>query len=503
MERITKSLTQLTAPAPSPKCPFRSFFVINAPSRKSRQQAFFMKNPKARSSNCCPFSNKPPVPSLAGKGLSKVAGHKDAKPKYHHVRTPDLAERVLRDDVTFSSLIPRLRCPMRKDWDADTRWFIEQTKNYLIHSDGERHKCLRRAFDKDKMVHDLVRRRYLPWVEETVELLLERSSKAKGAVDICALTMELADRALCKVLGLNDPEPSLLCNIRNWSNIVVKQLGGKFEPGPQHEAFMKAHSFFRGVIERIVESQKTGKPFESRASDGFSSPNLEAVIGKLATNKKVATHHGFDDLATQCVLWMGGGSHNPAILACLTVGLLGEKHGQLEEFRRRFKFCDAKQRRTMLNHLTTEVLRAAGPAEVLIRVATKNVDLFEGSEEPVELFGRRLAVKKGDAVVVHLQEASWRLLGEGPEAKLFDPFRVPVKRKGSGGRAHFAFGYGKHRCMGGELGQAMAEVVVQKLFLAETGPMADSRLVDFKWRRTGTFKQVDACHVSCSPPASL
>jgi len=414
--------------------------------------------------------------------------------KYHHVSDPELVEKVLGDADAFSSLIPRLRCPMKAAWDKSTKWFINQTKNYLIHSDGKRHKCLRKAFEKDKMVPDLVRRRYRPWLEKTVEMLIERavererSGDATGKIDVYDdVSEELADRVLCKVLGFDDPTPSLLHNLRRWAIVVVKELGGKFEPGPQHEAFMESHGFFRSVLERYSDATRSGEAFEKLETDGFSKVNPDGVIGKLVANKKIAGHHDLDDLATQCVLWMGGGSHNPAILSCMTVGLLGQNQSNLEEFRRRYQLCrdDPKGRQALLTNLSTEVLRAAGPAEVLIRVATK----------PVELWPGRPAVRVGDAVVVHLQEASYKLVGPGPEGKTFDPFRVPVKRKRAGMRPHYAFGFGPHRCMGGELGQCMAEVMVEKLYLSESGPLANSRLSKFVWKREGTFKQVKACYV--------
>ncbi len=62
---------------------------------------------------------------------------------------------------------------------------------------------------------------------------------------------------------------------------------------------------------------------------------------------------------------------------------------------------------------------------------------------------------------MHLEEAN-RIMYGSNDVLSYNMFREGIDKD-----IHLAFGYGNHRCMGGETGQLCAEILLEKLFLED------------------------------------
>lgn len=66
-------------------------------------------------------------------------------------------------------------------------------------------------------------------------------------------------------------------------------------------------------------------------------------------------------------------------------------------------------------------------------------------------------------------------------------------------KEHMAFGYGPHRCMGGETGQLQAEVVIEKLLFADViqgkKELSNIKLLEFDWEIQSSFKEIHAIKI--------
>jgi len=276
----------------------------------------------------------------------------------------------------------------------------------LIGDDPPRHGHLRgiinRAFTPRRVAE------LEPWITNAARDLLDAFEPGHETDIVDAFTIPLPVRVIALLLGI--PGDDYL-QFKEWSDAVI---GITSEAGRQSGAAagMEMAAYFARVAE------------ERRKSPGDDL--ISALVAAEVDGEKLAPMEvlGF------CVLLLIAGNETTTNLLSNTFGLLAERPETWARLR---------AERSLVEPMIEESLRYESPVQILIRTATRDVEV-SGSE-----------IKAGESVVISFGAAN-RDPEEFADAEAFMPGRKP--------NTHLAFGYGVHFCLGAPLARLEARVTL-------------------------------------------
>jgi cytochrome P450 len=284
---------------------------------------------------------------------------------------------------------------------------------YVSRSDGEQHDRLRqiahRAFTPRKIAE--LRQSCDRYADDLIVAMLE--SDEGDFVDELAYVLPLM--LIADMLGVPQGERDL---IRNWSNRLGLNRGGS-DP----VALMDAHvalGEFRAYVKDVIAVNRRA-PVES---------NLIAALMDASQDQRMTA----DELAAMFVVLLFAGHETTTNL--IATGLL-ELHRHPDQWR---VLCEAPD---MAPQAVEELLRWVSPIQWTLRVAVEDVDF--GGE----------TIDAGSTVAVGIAAAN-------RDPLIFDgPARLDLRRPEA--KAHIAFGFGTHFCLGASLARLEGEVALRKL----------------------------------------
>ncbi|MGH2633495.1 MAG: cytochrome P450 [Tepidiformaceae bacterium] len=300
-------------------------------------------------------------------------------------------DRVLRDPATFSS----------KGLGGPGGFALP-----LIGDDPPRHGRLRaivnRAFTPRRVAE------LEPWITNAARQLLDAFEPGIDTDLVDAFAIPLPVRVIALLLGI--PGDDYL-QFKEWSDAVIGISDESRRQGGV-SAGMQMAAYFSGVAD---ERRK------SPGDDLISALVAAEVEGEKLTQMEVL---GF------CILLLIAGNETTTNLIGNTFGLLAERPELWARLR-----AD----RALVEPLIEESLRYESPVQLLIRTATRDVEV-SGSE-----------IGAGSSVVISFGAAN-RDPDEFEDAETF----VSDRQKNN----HLAFGYGIHFCLGAPLARLEARVTL-------------------------------------------
>jgi pulcherriminic acid synthase len=238
-------------------------------------------------------------------------------------------------------------------------------------------------------------------------------------------------------LGLGPAEEEIIRNV--YTPIVAFQFNNDGNPDIA-AAGLRAAREARAFLDEVLEQRRR------RPGDDLISDLLAAQVGGEAF-----TH---DEIVSFCVLMLVAGSETTEKVTASMIRNLIDHPDQ---------FAAARADRSLIDRVFAETLRFSPPVHLLLRTAA----------EDVELAG--VSLQAGAEVLCVLGAAN------RDERVFADPERFDIHRNDNAvGKAfiasadHFAFGYGKHFCIGSRLAQIEARVSMNLFF----DHMADIRYAD-------------------------
>jgi len=380
--------------------------------------------------------------------------------KYHHVKDPKIIAAALRDNKRLSSMLPRFRVPedQYEKLPEEIKDVIENGKMWAVFQDGAQHKLLRQSFPHHFMVYDLTRKYNLEWMREYMAQLVHdvvlSSAGPAGAREIDIkrqIAKPASQELLCRVFGLKQANKKLRGLLSDFAD-HSGDTGGRYTVVENMDVYKHGLKVVGEFIDEIDVLLKSG----ATTSPKYDLEN--GLIARLVREKRMDKKW----MRNQCMMWILGGTHNPANLISLTMGIILQHPDQIKKLRRlvREKPEDAP---LYVHRVSSEVLRILPPAQVVVRIAEEDLTL-----------GKKF-IKKGDGVILHLELGNHSKHLGGTE---FDALRVQGNNHNGkykfDQRKHFAFGVGPHRCLGGETGQLLTEVFLENIFLADILPRPPS-----------------------------
>ena len=285
---------------------------------------------------------------------------------------------------------------------------------YMIASDPPDHTRLRtlvmKAFTA-QVVYKLE-----PRIRELANELIDEMRESGERVDLVEkFAGPLPMTILADLLGV---EPSMHASFRRWSNQTTIGIDQELteERRKQLEADTKE---FRDYLENVIAERR-----KQPRDDLFS---------RLILAEESESRLSPEEVLAFTVLLIIAGNETTTNTLGNTILLLAQNPDQMSAVREDPKLLDGA---------VDESLRYYSPVQILFRRVTKDF----------EVAGHRF--REGERVIPMFASAN------RDEAMFPDPDRFDVRRDS---RAHLAFGFGIHRCMGSLLGHFESMVAMQEL----------------------------------------
>jgi cytochrome P450 len=305
-----------------------------------------------------------------------------------------------RDQTTFSS------AAFQQETTAPTLMLVNQDEP----EHARVRKLVSRAFTP-RRVEEL-----RPAVMEMLGALL--SNLPNGEFDaVDAIASELPTRVMLRMLGLPD---SHCPDFKRWSNAFM--LSADLTPAERNRSNVEMVEFFRNLVARRAQELSGGASAEENLLDALLAAELD---GQRLSH---------DEVWRFCFTLVVAGSETTTYFAANVLDALLERPDVFEALR-----AD----RNLVPRLLEEVLRIAGPAQRLFRVATR--DIRVGQAE----------IRKGDWVALFFAAANH------DPAEFPEPTELRLDRPNAG--HHLTWGHGVHYCLGAPLATLEVECLVVAL----------------------------------------
>ncbi|MBD0738613.1 cytochrome P450 family protein [Streptomyces sp. CBMA29] len=335
----------------------------------------------------------------------------------HHVRFPTGDESWLvvgHEEVRAAFVDPRLRNDVRHSADFGDDGLYSVGLN-MLQVDPPDHTRLRTLVAREFTARRVQALR--PRVREAAGALLDDVAAARRADLVAAYAYPLPLTVICELLGVPDMDRAAF---REWSTKVV----ALDEP----EESARAAREMAAYLAELAEGKR-------RLRDAAESDLLHALV---------RDHDGDADdrltpeeLLGMAFLLLVAGHETTVNLIANAVHLLLGNPGQLAAL-----------------HADPELL--AGAVEETLRFESPvPAGTYRYTAEPVELGGARIPA--GARVVLSIAAAN------RDPARFPDPDRFDIHRDAASTRAHLAFGYGLHHCLGAPLARLEANLALRVL----------------------------------------
>lgn len=311
--------------------------------------------------------------------------------------------RAILEDNRFSARHSVQQLGVTQDVDLG----VFATVATLPSTDPPQHTRLRKLVNKGFTPRTVERLR--EWVEEVVEERLAAAAE-RGEMNV--------------VEDLASPLPTL---------VIASMLGIPAEHAPMFKAWsdaiMIAFEGHRCTQEQLDEASQAVKDFDAylRHEIRTRQAGTDDLIVRLREASDDGDFLSEDEVVSTCLLLLVAGNETTTSLITNGMHALLENPAELARLQ-----ADP----SLVPSAVEEFLRLHGPVHMVMRKATEDVEVAGGT------------IPKGDAVAVLLSSANL-------DDRVFDdPDELRIDREPN---AHFAFGKGRHFCLGASLARVEAQ----------------------------------------------
>jgi cytochrome P450 len=296
---------------------------------------------------------------------------------------------------------------------------VKRGQRFFSRMDPPEHDVHRRMLTADFAIKSIEALR--PQVTDLVDRLLDGMRRAGPPADIVtALGEPIPGAMICTLLGLPMSDANFFLDRLNTS------LDYAGTPGEIQAAAADLQEYFTALVD-----ERTRSPREDLTSRLVTVQMAEGLLGR-------------DELARMLWLLLIAGFDTTINVISLGTQLLIEHPDQADDLRAHPELGE---------NAAEELLRYSTVTHnVAVRAATRDFEL--GGQE----------IKAGEGLIAPLAAANW-------DPEVFpEPHRLDLRRPNA--RAHLAFGFGIHQC----LGQALARLELRVLFPELVRRFPDLRL---------------------------
>jgi cytochrome P450 len=316
--------------------------------------------------------------------------------------------------------------------------------NWMVFKDPPEHAHLRRLARAAFAVRTVESLR--PMITRVVDELLDRLETAGQADFVSTFAYPLASTVIANVIGVPAADQQ---RFRGWSEDVAEFIFGSGRPDRRElgvNGVVQLETYFRELLER------------ARRTDA------QTLLGDLARVEETGETLSDDEVVATCAFLLFAGHETTANLIASAVLALSRFP------RERERLCREPR---LIPSAVEEALRFEGPAKLMVRIATADVEM------------RGRTIRSGQRVFL-VQAAANR----DPQ-RFVDPDRFDAAREDND---HYGFGYGIHHCLGAPLARLEAQIALSRLLER----MPRLRVIDDtpRWRRTILMRNLERLHVA-------
>ena len=280
-----------------------------------------------------------------------------------------------------------------------------------------------------------------PYIQETVNDLLQSVQHKKSMDVISDFAFPLASLIIAKILGVPGEDRH---QFREWALSLIQTI----------DFTRSRKALDNGNAITIILRNYFKKLMEKRRQ----SPE-EDLISLLIKEEQQGDRLTDEELLATCILLVIAGHETTVNLISNSILTLLKHPHQMKEL---------KENPSLIENAVEEFLRYESPTQMTARIAS----------EDIEIHGT--TIKKGDQVYILLGAAN-RDPNQFAHAHLLDITRNP--------NPHLAFGYGTHFCLGAPLARLEAQIAIQTLLQQMDNIQLASS--DLPWRKLMGFRSLN------------
>jgi pimeloyl-[acyl-carrier protein] synthase len=279
-----------------------------------------------------------------------------------------------------------------------------------------------------------------PYIQETVNDLLQSVQHKKSMDVISDFAFPLASLIIAKILGVPGEDRY---QFREWALSLIQTI----DFTRSRKALDNGNAItinLRNYFKKLMEKRR-------------QSPE-EDLISLLIKEEQQGDKLTDEELVATCILLVIAGHETTVNLISNSIlTLLKHPHQMMK----------LKENPALIENAVEEFLRYESPTQMTARIAS----------EDIEIHGT--TIKKGDQVYILLGAAN-RDPNQFAHAHLLDITRNP--------NPHLAFGYGTHFCLGAPLARLEAQIAIQTLLQQMDNIQLTSS--DLPWRKLMGFRSL-------------
>lgn len=287
---------------------------------------------------------------------------------------------------------------------------------------------------------------YRPYIEETVNELLNEVENKKGMDVVSDYAFPLASLIIAKILGVPAEERN---QFKEWAVTLIQTIDftrTRMGLANGNDTIRRLLHYFRELITKRKHNPQ---------DDLISMLIKEGQQGDKLTE---------EELLSTCILLVIAGHETTVNLISNSVLSLLNHPEQLVEL---------KQRPSLIERAVEEFLRYESPTQMTARLASEDIE-FNGT-----------TIKKGEQVYILLGAAN-RDPKKFSHANVLDITRNP--------NPHIAFGYGIHFCLGSSLARLEAQIAIQTLLQRLSNLQIATP--DLQWRKLTGFRSLEKLSIT-------
>lgn len=281
---------------------------------------------------------------------------------------------------------------------------------------------------------------YRPYIEETVNELLDGMENKKRMDVVSDFSFPLASLIIAKIIGVPAEERN---QFREWAVTLIQTIDftrTRKVLATGNETITKQLDYFRELITKRKHNPQ------------------DDLISMLIKEEQQGDKLTDEELLATCILLVIAGHETTVNLISNSVLSLLHHPEQLEEL---------KQRPLLIERAVEEFLRYESPTQITARIASEDIEI------------NGTTIKKGEQVYILLGAAN-RDPKKFINANVLEITRNP--------NPHIAFGYGIHFCIGSSLARLEAQIAIQTLL--QRLPNLQIATPDLQWRKLTGFRSL-------------
>jgi pimeloyl-[acyl-carrier protein] synthase len=317
------------------------------------------------------------------------------------------AVTILKDHIRFKNRTPLPQTSKKYQHLKNIQNDMMLFKNQIDH------KRLRMLVSK--VFSPIVVEDYRPYIEETVNDLLDKVQNKKAMDIVTDFAFPLASLIIAKILGVPPEERN---QFREWTISLIQTIDftrSRKTLANGNDTTMFLINYFKELIKKRKQAPQ---------HDLISMLIREEQQGDKLTD---------EELLATCILLVIAGHETTVNLISNSILTLLNHPEQLRML---------KENPLLIKTAVEEFLRYESPTQMTARVALEDIEL------------NGITIKKGEQVYIMLGAAN-----RDPK-KFIEPNVLDITRNSN---PHLAFGYGIHFCLGSSLARLEAQMAIQTL----------------------------------------